>query len=120
MYYEDPDTDDLVVQNGAPVMVSEIDEVAASAAQRIRTRLQTGLGEWFLNTGYGLDMQGVIWPKQVSRQVKDAHIQRQILLAAGAGAEITDYESTFDGQTRELSVAAKVKLNTGETVQVEV
>lgn len=108
-------TNDLVFENG---VLQELPDANEETGQQIRSRLMTVQGEWFLDTEFGLDYRGVVWIKQTPSQVRDAHIQNQILLSAGAGAEIRTYEATFDGATRTLSVTADVKLGSGEIITV--
>lgn len=117
MFKIDPDTDDLDYQNGSLQVLPVGSE---ERGQMIRERLLTVQGEWFLNTSFGINYSGLVWKKQAPPQVRDAHIQRQILLSAGAGSKIKDgsYEATLDGPTRTFTVTADVILASGETITV--
>ena len=52
----DPDAHDLVLEDGALVMVSG----AGTVAQCVRLTLETFKGEWFLDTGHGTDYDQII------------------------------------------------------------
>ena len=107
---------DLELQNGSLRLA---DDTTQGVAQRIQQRLLMVKGEWFLDTEFGTDYPGIVWDKQVPAQVRDAHLKQQMLLAAGEGAEILSFESTFASTSRLLTVAAEIQLASGETVSVE-
>lgn len=107
---------DLVVENGSLQSLVH-DEGVSEAAQRIRSRLLTVKGEWFLNVSFGLDYRGVIWKKSIPSQVRDAHIQRQALLSAGQGSKVRSYSAEVNGETRTLTVSMDVQLASGETAE---
>ena len=52
----DPGAHDLVLADGALVMVSD----AETVAQCVRLTLETFKGEWFLDTGHGTDYDQII------------------------------------------------------------
>ncbi len=112
----DPLTNDIVMTQGVPETVSD----SEAKAQRIRTRLLTVRGEWFLDTTFGLDYYGVVWVKSTPRAVLSAHIKREILKSADAGDRITEFSSSFDGTTRALSVTAKLVGADGTTTTVSI
>lgn len=113
----DPDTNDLSLAGGRPVTVATNGDLKA---QRIRNRLMTVKGEWFMDTEYGLDYRGVIWVKAVPMAVKGAHIRNEILKAADVGDQITEFSMTLDNETRQLSVTATVASPTGTTTTVSI
>ncbi len=76
--------------------------------QRIRNRVLTVKGEWFLDLDYGLDYRGVIWDKQTPRPIIAAHIRSEILKAADPGDQVTDFEYEYTGATRTFAVSCKV------------
>ena len=110
----DPLTNDIVMEGGRPVVVSDSD----AKAQRIRSRLLTVRGEWFLDTTFGLDYYGVVWVKKTPRPVLAAHIKREILRGADQGDRITSFEMDYVGATRTLSVAAQLEGLDGTTITV--
>ena len=110
----DPLTNDIVMTQGRPEMVTDRD----AKAQRIRTRLMTVRGEWFLDTNFGLDYLGVVFPKGVSRPVLAAHVKQEILRGADPGDLITKFDMVFGGLTRTLTVTAVLESPDGTTTTV--
>ena len=112
----DPLTNDIALEQGVVVLTTG----SEASAQRIRSRLLTVRGEWFLDTNFGLDYHGVIWVKGLPAAVVDAHIQREILRGADKGSRITSYVRNFDSATRHLSVSAQVESPDGVTITVSI
>ena len=110
----DPNTDDIVMTQGRPETVTDKE----AKAQRIRSRLLTVRGEWFLDTTFGLDYLNVVYNKKVPRPVLAAHIKTEILRAADPGDLITQFSMDFDGVTRNLDVKATLKSPDGTTTIV--
>ncbi len=63
MLQENATDGDLNISGGSLVT---IDSRATETGQRILSRIKTVLGEWFLNTNFGLDYRTAIWNKQTS------------------------------------------------------
>lgn len=84
-----------------------------TVAQAVLTRLRLWLGEWFIDTADGLP-----WRNQVlgehTRATYDAAIKTRILQTQGV-RQIDSYESSFDGDTRRLSVTATITTQYGQT-----
>ncbi|MBO2926643.1 hypothetical protein [Metapseudomonas otitidis] len=84
-----------------------------TVGQAVMTRLRLWLGEWFINTADGLP-----WKSQVlgehTRATYDAAIKNRILQTQGV-RQIDSYESSFDGETRRLSVRATITTQYGQT-----
>ncbi len=112
----DPLTNDIETDKGLVDLVVDSDE----KAQRIRSRLLTVRGEWFLDTTFGLDYFGVIWVKGTPPGILAGHIQREILRGADVGDKITEYTQNLDSATRKLSVTAKVVAPDGTTTEVSI
>ena len=112
----DPLTNDISLAQGR-VVTTEGDD---AKGQRIRTRLLTVRGEWFLDTSFGVDYYGIVWVKDTPQAVLAAHIQDEILKEADEGDEITSFEMDYDGTTRTLSVQATLETSDGETINVTV
>lgn len=117
----DPAEGEFSLVNGRAVALTG----AEAKAQRIRNRLLTVRGAWFMDLNYGLDYRNIIWPKEVSFAIKAAHVKEVILQACvepGATSTedtITEFNMNFDGREREMSLA--VTLQTAEgllTVEV--
>lgn len=112
----DPLTNDTALVKGLVETVTGRDE----KAQRIRSRLLTVRGEWFLDITFGLDYFGVVWVKSTPPAVLAAHIQREILRGADTGDKITDYTQELNSATRKLTVTAKLVSPNGDTTTVSI
>jgi hypothetical protein len=94
---------DYTVGGSAVFLVNSPDAVA----QAIKTRLGLWQGEWFVDTTDGTPWLPDVLGKRHQGKNPDAVIKQRILGTQGV-TEITDYTSTFDGETRKLSVTAVV------------
>lgn len=112
----DPLTNDLQLAGGKPVVLTG----AQLKGQRIRNRLLTVRGEWFLDKEYGLDYRGVVWVKSTPRSQLAAHVKGEITKASDPGDRITAFETTYDGVTRAFGIEATVQQQDGVTVSVSV
>lgn len=77
-----------------------------AVAQAVETRLWLLRGEWFLDTADGTDWAGKVLGKGTLR-LADIEIRRRILETPNVSG-ITAYSSTFNGETRALSIAATI------------
>lgn len=109
-------SNDWVLHQGRLKTVSGAEE----KAQRIRSRLLTVRGSWFLDVRFGLDYFGVLWKKGVPLPVQAAHIKEEILKSCGPGDKISKFEFQFDGKTRKLSVQATVEQKDGTAIGVSI
>jgi hypothetical protein len=73
-------------------------------AQAIRTRLNLWRGEWFLDKTEGTDWDSVLG----KARSPDVVIKQRILGTPGV-AQITAFSSSFDGNTRKLTINAEVE-----------
>jgi hypothetical protein len=84
-----------------------------AVAQAVKTRLGLYTGEWFLDT-----TDGTPWRTEVlGKYTKDAYdsvIKARILDTQGVD-EILDYSSSFDGNSRALTITATINTQYGET-----
>lgn len=103
----DKDTNDLVMSSGDFVTTTGLEE----AAQRIRDRLLTFRGEYYLNLSYGVDYIGKILIKNPKTSVIAAHIRSEILKSVTG--KITSFESLL--KNRELSVTYGLTID-GDTL----
>lgn len=93
---------DAVFING-PLTTDGITSIPIDVvAQRLSIRLQTFLGEWFINTAYGVPYWQRILGKKVSKTAIDRIFQEQILSERGV-REITSFSSTFQNRTYDMS-----------------
>ena len=81
-------------------------------AQRIKIKLQTFFGEWFLDGTIGVDYFGQIFGKNRSKQSVDAIFQSEILKEREV-LQITKFNSTPNQQTRVYSLVFEVKTRDG-------
>jgi len=77
-------------------------------AQAVKTRLALLAGEWFLDLTEGTPYASHVWGKHV-KSTYDPLLRRRILQTEGV-LELVSFESTFDPETRKLTVS--VELNT--------
>jgi hypothetical protein len=75
-------------------------------AQAVVTRLRLLSGEWFLDLAEGTPYVPAVFGKHTKASY-DFALRRRILETEGV-TEITEYESSFDGETRKLSVSVTI------------
>lgn len=84
-----------------------------AVAQAVLTRLELFKGEWFLDT-----TDGTPWSTEVlgegTRGTYDMAIRNRILGTPGVN-QIDSYDSTFDADTRKLSVTCTITTAYGQT-----
>lgn len=105
------ENNDLVFINGQTPVTSYPVQVVA---QRLSIRLRTFLGEWFLNTTYGVPYWQRILGKKTTKAAIDKIFQQQILEEVGV-MQITSFNSTFEN--RQYSLSFRVKVVSGEVSQ---
>ena len=112
----DKDTHDVVFNNGVVGSLKNspygelTQSIAESTAQRLKVRLLTFLGEWFLNIQAGVPYFERVLTKVKHKQVVDMIFQQQIL----ADVDVTDilyFQSTLF--SRRYSLIFKVKCRDG-------
>ena len=81
-------------------------------AQRLKIKLLTFFGEWFLDGTIGIDYFGQIFGKNRSKQSVDAIFQAEILKEKEV-LQITSFNSTLNQQTRVYSLVFEVKTRDG-------
>lgn len=102
---------DLAIENNRWVLLTGTDAVR----QRIRTRLRTFLGEWFLNLGLGVPYFQEILRKGPSLAAIESTIQDTIEGTPGV-ARVTDIFLTVDSTARQLTVTYTAQLTGGDTI----
>lgn len=96
------ETGDAVFING-PLSLSGITQSAQDVvAQRLTIRLRSFLGDWFINTAYGLPYFERILTKNVSKTTVDNIFREQILTESGV-LEIQEFTSAFSAGARTYS-----------------
>ena len=81
-------------------------------AQRLKIRLRTWLGEWFINTTYGVPYYERVFKKQSSKTTVDNIFREQILQEPGV-LELLTFNSTLDAYTRTYSASLTVRTEEG-------
>ena len=106
-------SNDLSIVSGDLETVKGIDE----AGQRIRDRLLTFIGEWFLNLSFGVDYIGKIMVKNPRTSIVSAHLRSEILKSAQG--RITAFSSEIDDRilTAEYSMIIDGETLTDEVTQ---
>ena len=108
----DPTSWDIIWRNGQLRKEETTQPLTETVGQRLKIRLQTFLGEWFINTVYGVPYwQRLLGIKQTSKAAADLIFQQEILKEEGV-KEIVSFESTF--VNRKYSLVFKVRVVTGE------
>ena len=108
----DPYTNDIIWTNGALLISQVTQPFTETVAQRLKIRLLTFQGEWFMDTTYGVPwFQRILGIKQTSKSAVDLIFQQKILEEEGV-KEIVTFNSTF--VNREYSLNFTVKVVTGE------
>lgn len=104
----DQDTGDLVYDN---TKVTVTEEQRQSVAQKLQIKLQTFLGEWFLNTASGIPYYEQIFGKVRSKSSIDLIFQQKILEEPDV-VEITEFTSEItSGRSYNLSFRVRTTLN---------
>lgn len=103
---------DLLFVNGTcPVT----DENRLTVAQRLRIRLLTFLGEWFLDTTYGVPYWTILGRK-TSKSVVDRIFQTEILKEQGV-LEILEFNSALNSN-RQYSMSFRVRTDKNQDTDV--
>lgn len=82
-------------------------------AQAVKTRLALLAGEWFLDLTEGTPYVTHVWGKH-TKDTYDPLLRRRILQTEGV-SELVSYESTFDPNTRKLTVSVEINTVYGST-----
>lgn len=106
------DQNDIIWNNGPLRLEDTTQSQVEVTGQRLKILLQSWLGEWFLDTTYGIPYsQRIIAIKQTSKASTDLILQQKVLSDAGV-KEIVSWDSTF--VNRKYSLTFKVKVVSGE------
>lgn len=102
-YRKEDANGDYVFGHGASDFYQDVPE---AVAQAVKTRLSLFAGEWYLDTSDGTPWRTEVLGKY-TKETYDAVIRDRILGTDGV-QEIVSYSSTFDGDSRALSVSATI------------
>lgn len=94
---------DLEFTNNSLTFVEGADEVV----QRLRQRLRSFLGEWFLNTSLGIPYLQEILKKNPQHGIVDAILKKHILNTPGV-IKLLEYSYVVDSSARTSTLTFKV------------
>lgn len=114
--FVDPDTGDVVYDNADSPPVTT--DTRQDVAQRLRIKLQTYLGEWFLNIENGVPYYERVLRKGVRKEDIDVIFQTLIREEDGV-LEIVEFESSLSN-TREYNMRFRVRTNEGATATINI
>ena len=104
--YNDDDRDFIIGSNGRLVRVLDADTIV----ERLRTRLATWLGDWYLDTARGIDYKNKILGQSRNGGEISAIMRREILSEPGVD-QIFSFSLTQDAEDRRgFTVSAQVDL----------
>lgn len=88
---------------------------AAAIRQEARIRLQTWLGEWFLDISRGIDFRGRIFAKPADPVGAQAAFRAELRKVTGV-TSVRDVSLNYDANERLLSLSFEVTTASGDTV----
>jgi hypothetical protein len=95
---------DLEIQNGDFVLIEDKEALQ----QFLKQRLQTFLGEWFLDSSKGVPYFEEILVKRPQFEAVDSIFKTQILQTPGI-INLESFEFDYDGPTRALSLSFRAQ-----------
>lgn len=106
-------THDLAIENFDLVLVSGPDEIA----QRLRIKLQMFLGEYYLDTSFGVPYYEEILKKVPNTNTVEAELRGAILETEGV-SRLISFDLDLNGSSRELSLSFVAETNSGGNIEV--
>lgn len=110
----DEDTHDAIFVNGSTPITQDLLE---SLKQRLKIKLLTFKGEWFLDTNYGTPYFQQIFGKNRSKGSIDL-IFRELIQDDEDVVNITEFESEISSD-RTYTLTFSVKSRSGETLEIK-
>lgn len=99
---------DIIWHNGPLLKQDTTQTPVEVTGQRLLILLRTWMGEWFLDTTYGIPWeQRILAKKQVSKASVDLILQQKVLSDQGV-KEIVSWDSTFVNRHYDLTFKIKV------------
>jgi hypothetical protein len=106
--------DDLAIENQSFQLIAGTEQIA----QKVKIRLRTFQGEWFLDQQLGVDYYGQIYVKNPN--INDVVNQFVIAINDTPGIEeILTFDLELNPETRELDVVFQARAETDETITIE-
>lgn len=112
----DPVTHDLIIEN---FQYKEISTKTEDLTQRIKIKLLTFKGEWFLDEDYGIPYFQDIFVKGITKEGVD-DIFRVAISNEPDVVALTEYSSEFDNSTRIYTLTATVRTTEGEVATLSI
>lgn len=106
------ETGDIEFDNTNSPLVT--DSLNSDLSQRLRIKLQTYLGEWFLNSDIGVPYYQSVFTKGTSKSATDLVFQQQILSERDV-IEISEFTSELNTLSRLYTLSFRVKTAEGFT-----
>lgn len=100
---------DIMIVNGDIAVVDEPD----ATGQRIKDRLRTFKGEWFLDRSFGPPYREQILVKNPRLEIIGAIIRSEI--AKSASGTFVSFEASLNSTTRQLTVSTTLDTTFGQT-----
>ena len=110
----DPVTHDIIYINGKTLVTQSKADVVA---QRLKIKLSTFLGEWFLDLDVGIPYFQQILNKIRNKSTVDTIFQKAIMEDPDV-IEMISYTSDLDGRTRTFSLDFAVRVENNEIVPI--
>ena len=110
----DPITGDFAITNGEVTL----EEGSAAIRQRLEIKLRTFLGEWFLDTTFGIPYYEQVLGKKVNPISLNAVFVSAILTVSGIKKLDKPITYDFNPSLRKLDLSFVAILDTGESVGV--
>lgn len=98
-------TNDAIFINGSTPIT---DTQNLTVAQKLKIKLQTFKGEWFLDTTVGIPFFQTIFQRGVSKATVDSIFQ-EVILSEPKVKEIVEFNSIIDPLTRIYQLSFKVR-----------
>lgn len=103
---------DIIWHNGPLLKEDTTQTPVEITGQRLLILLRSWLGEWFINTAYGIPYeQRIIAKKNISKAGVDLILQQQVLLDSGV-REIVSWNSTLSS-TRKYTLIFSIRVVDG-------
>ena len=112
--YLDPKTHDLVLEN---FTFSQTQDKSDLIIQKLKIKLLLFKGEWFLDENYGIPYFEQIFIKGVDLNEIDDTFRDAIANEDGV-IDLLSYSSEFNYSTRQLTVDAKIRVDSGEIMNI--
>lgn len=103
-YKLNTDTHDLEIVNNNFVLISD----SEATTQRLKTRLKTYLGEWFLNLNLGIPYYQEVFDKSIPISSIEAVFKEAIINCPGVD-ELNKFEIDYTNSDRSFALSFEVK-----------